>query len=470
MKIWKTIPFATALLVLQAQGAPAQTPTAPLYRITIVQGSAKAINYRNLKHSTEIELKGTMLAQAAEGEARIKMDDNKIEINAKFKHLPAASSFGDGYLTYVLWGISTEGRASNLGELLVKDGKGKLQVTETLQTFSLIVTAEPYFGVSQPSDVVVMENAIGKEALGQVELVDAKFDLLKRGQYTVNLAPSPALVVDADTPFEVYQARNAVRIARASGAAAYAPEPFAKAEGYLQQAEQPKEGRKERTIQAREAVQRAEEARLMSVQKQAADQVALEQRLAQNRLDDAKRATDEAQARTEAAKQQARLAEHNEANAALATQRVEGENEGLRTRLMEQFNAVLETRATARGLIVNMSGVLFQNGKAVLQPAAREKLAKIAGILATHKGLRLEADGFTDSVGSEAFNQRLSEDRAKNTMDYLVSQGVAAEAISSKGFGEGKPVADNATAAGRQENRRVELVVSGAGITAVAAN
>jgi outer membrane protein OmpA-like peptidoglycan-associated protein len=466
MKLWKTIPFATALLVLQAQGAP---PTnVPLYRVTVVQGSAKAINYRNLKRSTEIELKGTVLAQIAEGEARIKSDDGKIEIKAKFKHLPAASSFGDGYLTYVLWGISTEGRATNLGEILVKDGKGKVDVVETLQTFGLIVTAEPYFAVSQPSDVVVMENAIGKEAIGQVELIDAKFELLKRGQYTLNMPSAPAAAMDEHTPFDVYQARNAVLIARASGAASYAPEPFAKAEGYLQAAENTNEGKKARTIQAREAIQRAEDARLISVQRQAADQVALEARLAQNRLDDARRATELAQANADAAKRQAQVAEHNEANSALATQQAEGENEGLRARLLEQFNQVLQTRATAKGLIVNMSGVLFENGKATLQPAAREKLAKIAGILASHKGLRLEADGFTDSNGSDAFNQKLSEARAKGAMDYLVSQGVAADMITSKGFGEGNPIADNATAAGRQENRRVELVVSGAGLTAVA--
>ena len=132
---------------------------------------------------------------------------------------------------------------------------------------------------------------------------------------------------------------------------------------------------------------------------------------------------------------------------------------------MSELNAVLQTRATARGLIVNMSGVLFENGKAALLPAAREKLANIAGILSTHKGLKIEAEGFTDSNGSDASNQVLSEKRAQNTRDYLVEQGVASEAISFKGLGESNPIATNDTAAGRQENRRVELVVSGEGLS-----
>lgn len=493
MNLWKTLPFATAFLVAQAGVASltpgpnpylalaptAQSSDVPLYRVTVVQGSAKAINYRNLKHTTEIDLLGTVLVPHASGEAKVRSSDGVIHISAKFKNLPPASTFGGEFLTYVLWGISPEGRASNLGEVLLQQGQGRVKVTEKLQTFGLVVTAEPYFAVTQPSDVVVLENAVRKGSTQQFEFIDAKYELLKRGQYTLNLNPLEPLVMDAKTPLGVYQARNAVRIARAAGASAYAPEAFGKAQQYLAQAEAPKAGAKARAISAREAVQRAEDARLIAVQRQNVEQVALERKLNQDKVDEANRETARASAAQDAALRQSRQAAVENRGLRTANEglqiRNEGlevrnenlqtRNEGLRNRLMSELNAVLQTRATARGLIVNMSGVLFENGKAALLPAAREKLAKIAGILSTHKGLKIEAEGFTDSNGSDASNQVLSEKRAQNTRDYLVEQGVASEAISFKGLGESNPIATNDTAAGRQENRRVELVVSGEGLS-----
>ena len=479
MKIWKTIPFATALLVLQAQAPPvttlstsssnlSSTPagSVPLYRVTVIQGSAKAINYRNLKNSTKIDLKGTVLSPETSGVAKIKSEDGKIQITAKFKKLPLASTFGGAFLTYVMWGISTEGRATNLGELIVKNGKSKIEVTQALQTFGLVVTAEPYFAVSQPSNVVIMENVVGKDAIGQVELIDAKYELLERGQYTLNLGPAVVMVMDENTPFDVYQARNAVRIALATGARSYAPEALDKAQDFLKQSENGAEAKKGRIMMAREAVQRAEDARLIAVKRQDAEQVVLDQKWAQSKLDNAKREAAAATAAQEAALKQAERTENENDGLRTTNEGLRSKNADLRTNLMAQLNAVLQTRATARGLIVNMSGVLFQNGKATLLPVAREKLAKIAGILSTHKGLKIEADGFTDSNGTEAFNQRLSEQRAQNTRDYLVSQGVSADALTFKGFGEENPIASNDTDSGRQENRRVELVVSGAEISA----
>lgn len=488
MKIWQAIPFAVAVLVAQGQTPiilpttnPAQGPsgTVPLYRVTVVQGSAKAINYRNLKSTTEIELKGTVLSPLSTGEAKVKSRDGGIRVVAKFKDLPPPSTFGGEFLTYVMWGISPEGRATNLGELIVKRGKSKITAFESLQTFGLVVTAEPYFAVSQPSDVVILENALGDDNHSQVELIDAKYELLKRGQYTLNAGSVVPTPMDKKTPFAVYQARNAIHIAQASGASTFAPEAFAKAQSYLAQAENQDESKKDRILRARESVQRAEDSRLISVKRQEDERVTMEQNLAQARIDNAKREAEVAVAAQAAANRESRLTEReneglrstNEGlqttNEGLKTanEGLEARNEGMRARLLEQLNGVLQTRATARGLIVNMSGVLFQNGKAILLPAAREKLSKIAGILATHKGLRIQADGFTDSNGSDALNQRLSEQRASNARDYLVNQGVSANVISSKGFGEASPVASNDTAEGRQENRRVELVVSGEGIT-----
>lgn len=477
MKLWKVIPLATAVLVLPAQpttpirsGASiAQAPDAenevPLYRVVVVQGSAKAINYRNLKHTTKIELKGTALAPQASGLAKLDNESEGIEITTKFKEVPPASTFGGEFLTYVLWGISTEGRATNLGEIVLKKGKGKLTVIEKLQTFGLVVTAEPYFAVTQPSDVVVMENVVGKDTEGQVELIDAKYELLKRGQYTLNMNDAAAMPMEKHTPFDVYQARNAVRIAQAAGASTYAPDAFAKAKNYLERAEQQAEGKKNRIMMARESVQRSEDARLISVQKQEARQVAMDQKAAQDKIDRAKEETANATKAQEEALLQTKQAENENDSLRVRNAGLQNKNADLKSDLKNQLNAVLETRETARGLIVNMSGVLFQTGKSTLLPAAREKLAKIAGILAAHNGLKIEADGFTDSTGSEAFNLRLSELRAASTKDFLVSQGVSSGAISCKGFGKENPIASNGSASGRQENRRVELVVTGAGIS-----
>lgn len=479
MKLWKPIPFLAAFLVVQASppsipllagsvqdaSASGQSTSLPLYRVVVVQGSAKAINYRDLKSSTKIDLKGTVLCSTASGRASVETEHGGIQVAVKVRDLPPASTFGGEFLTYVLWGISTEGRATNLGELVLKHGKGKLEVLEPLQTFGLVVTAEPYFAVSQPSDVVVLENAVGKDTQGHIELIDAKYELLKRGQYTLNLPAADPAAMDDATPFDLYQARNAVRIAEAAGATAYAPEPLEKAQDYLKQAEAGTNGKKDQIMMARESVQRAEDARLISVDKQKTEQANIEKKWAQDKLDAANREAAEAAAGKNAAVDQARAANRENEGLRSKNEGLRAKNENLRSELLAQLNAILETRATARGLIVNMSGVLFQNGKAALVPAAREKLAKIAGILSTHKGLEIEADGFTDSNGSDAFNQRLSESRAGNAKDYLVSQGVQADTITFKGFGKDSPVASNATNEGRQQNRRVELVVSGEGIT-----
>lgn len=495
MIFWRTILFAEAVLVLQAQ---APTPTlypsqprspsdvqssVPLYQVSVVQGSATAINYRNLTSTTRIEMKGTVLGPKASGVAKVKSVAGKIMISAKFKEIPPATTYGPEYLTYVLWGISPEGRATNLGELAVKHGKGKVKVEESLQTFGLVVTAEPYFAVSQPSDVVVLENVPDKHASVQMELIDAKYELLKRGQYTFNPNSGSPIPNDEKTLIEVKQARNAVRIARGSGASTFAPEPFAKSEEYLQQSELDSGSHKHRVMMARESIQRAEDARAISVKRQEVERAAVAEKLASDNLAQAKQETADAQ--SEASRQNSSAQAENaglrtqlgaaqrDVGAANAAQEsanrqaraAEADNEGLRAELMTQLNAVLQTRATARGLIVNLSGVHFQNGKATLQPEAREKLAKIAGILSSHKGLRIEAEGYTDSTGTEAFNQRLSEQRAKNAKTYLVSQGVPSRAITSKGFGVENPIATNDTDDGRKENRRVELVVTGEGLT-----
>jgi outer membrane protein OmpA-like peptidoglycan-associated protein len=487
MKNWQTLPFAVAALVMPAQAltapsapTPSPNPAANLANpFQEVENSTKAINYGRLKGSIAMGFQGTKLMPDARGVAKVKSKPGGTFIKASFEKMAPASSFGGEFLTYVLWGISTEGRATNLGELRIHEGEGKIKATDALQTFAMVVTAEPYFAVTQPSDVVVMENVVSAEASTQVEIIDTKYQLQKRDQYALNMDPTAPVVMDKKTPFEVYQARNAVRIAQGAGAPAYSKVAFEKAQTDLVKAETESASKKSRIMDARASVQSAEDARMAAVKQQRIELAARNQQMAQDQVDAAQAAQVAALQQAATAEAQKNVAEiqkdvaldqkdqalNQKDEAVRQADAAKANVADLQAELMAQFGAVLQTRATARGLIVNMSGVLFQNGKATVLPAGREKLAKIAGILATHKGLKVEADGFTDSTGTAAFNQRLSEQRAENARNYLVSQGVAAEAISAKGFGPENPIASNSNASGRQENRRVELVVSGEGLT-----
>jgi outer membrane protein OmpA-like peptidoglycan-associated protein len=424
------------------------------------------------------------------------------KVDASMERMQPASAYGPEYLTYVLWAITPEGRAENLGEVLLNDdNKSSLHATTNLQAFGLIITAEPYFAVTTPSDVVVMENFIRDDTEGNFQPIQAKYELLKRGQYvmTANAAELQPMILDHRTPLELYEARNAVRIARWTGADRYAQETFQKAVIDLQNAEgywQDRSGRKPIGTQAREAVQMAEDARIITVKRIEDERIADERAAAAARESEAKAAADAAEAGRQQAVQDRQAAEQERAAAlqakadadaaraaALAAQQqaqaeterarqaaadaermrsqAESDRAQLRAQLLQQLNMILETRDTARGLIVNMSDVLFDFGQYTLRPGAREKLAKVSGILLAHPGLKIEVEGHTDNVGGDDFNQKLSEQRAAAVRDYLVTQGVNMDTVSAVGFGKMRPVASNDTPAGRQQNRRVEMVVSG---------
>jgi outer membrane protein OmpA-like peptidoglycan-associated protein len=194
----------------------------------------------------------------------------------------------------------------------------------------------------------------------------------------------------------------------------------------------------------------------------AAAHAAEQERIAAER---AKREADEARAAAIAQQQQlaadAAKARQLAADADAARSKAEQDQAELRRQLLAQFNMILQTTETARGLIVNMSDVLFDTARYTLKPGAREKLAKISGIILGHPGLRIEVEGYTDSIGGDEYNMKLSENRANAVRDFLISQGLSADSITAQGFGKANPVADNGTSAGRQLNRRVQLVVSG---------
>jgi outer membrane protein OmpA-like peptidoglycan-associated protein len=514
--------IGSAALHGEAQTAP--NPTAspavqqdrvPVFRVTVVGRTTQAINYRPRHGVTNLGFEGTALLPSAKGRARIEGDKGVIAIDVRFDKLPPAARFGPEYLTYVLWAITPEGRATNLGELQVDDDEAKLETTTELQAFGLVVTAEPYFAVTQPSDVVVLENITRRDTIGDAELIEAKYELLKRGSYTMSHDVRQARIreLEPGAPLDLAEARNAVALARLAGADRYASDTYAKAERLLREAETARERRRNRNdvmMPARQAVQTAEDARIIALQKQEeaavaeqrtmmlrreseaiaqaqreqarrqqaeADRLAAEQRTAEataareaaerarreadaaaDRLARERQAADAARAAADVARADA---EWRAYHAQSAVTQSEQEKAELRARLREQLSLILETRETARGLIVNLSDVLFDTGKATLKPGAREKLARVAGVLLAHPGLQIEVDGHTDSVGGSDYNQRLSEQRAASVRAYLVQQGIAPTVIAAFGFGETSPVVANDTAAGRQRNRRVELVVAG---------
>ena len=525
MKKLNTILVIMALLIVARTGTAQirQSGNNPIYTITInvVERNTKAINYQSRNGSTTIDFRGTPLMASARGEAKVESKQGYMEVEVEFDNLQPATRFGPELLTYVMWAITPEGRASNMGEVILNGTKSKLNVTTELQAFGMIVTAEPYFAVVQPSDVVVMENFVRSDTRGKVEEIDAKYELLQRGQYTVNVLPADLkpIALDKDTPLDLYQARNAVRIAGWAGAKESASESYLKAVTLLEQAEAyktRKAGSKPIAMTSREAVQTAEDARLITLKAQAearleqeravsAGQVAQANTAASNARADANDADvartraeadrSAAQAQTErtrldaeAASQRAAadakaLAERTRLDTEQAAQRAaqdkaaaeaasqlaqktaaeqaEREKQELRSRLIQQLNVILQTRDSARGLIVNMSDVLFDSGQFTLKPGAREKLSKISGIVLAHPSLKLEIEGHTDSVGTDDLNMRLSESRASAVRDFLVQSGINASTIGSRGFGESQPVSTNDTVTGRQQNRRVEMVVSG---------
>jgi outer membrane protein OmpA-like peptidoglycan-associated protein len=505
----------TALLLPFAAPAKGQTATAAQnrYEVTMIPRTILAINYEN-KKLTEIGFEGSPLMPLGKGRAVVESKNGRIGINAQFEHMEAPQKFGPEYLTYVLWGVTPEGKANNLGEVLLSGDKSKLQVTTTLQTFGLMVTAEPFYAAAEPSDVVVLENKQVSGTSGTLQQVNVNYQLFRRGLYSYNVTavsasyPNPKLNV----PLELAEARNAVSIAKNAGAAQYAPEVLGKAETSLGNAEvMMKQGEKKTVVQdSRDAVQsaaqavqttferkqeearqqeraaaaqktadaqaQAETARLKEQQEHTAQQQAeLEKERAELQAQQAAQAQQqatlqvqqEAQARAAAEAQsqqdaQARAAAEAEAqrSAEAATQAQQAAQQ-LRAALLEQFNRILPTVDTPRGLKANISDVLFSTGKYELQPAAREALAKFSGIIIAHPGLKLEVDGYTDTVGSDPFNQTLSENRASSVKAYLINQGVDPQSITSVGYGKSNPVASNDTPTGRQQNRRVEVIISG---------
>jgi outer membrane protein OmpA-like peptidoglycan-associated protein len=533
--------FAQTTPQLISPAEPAPSPN--LYRAIVISRTVQAVNYAHRGEETKVDFAGTKLMPLASGWAKVENKRGNLAITAEFGNLQRPTAIGGEYLTYILWAISPEGRPVNLGEVLVGDNhRSKLHATTELQSFALIVTAEPYYAVRQPSNVVVLENIVRADTVGTTEAVSTKYESMERGGYIPTGYKFDPVVANAKLPLEFFEARNAVRIAQSEGAEEYAGDSYRHAVELMNTADSAAtdrhSSRQDLIATSRQVVQTAEDARAVAVRRidearlaserqastdaQAASQAQAETANRQKeqaqadraraQSDTAKAQSDNAQAQADnmnaqavavraqsdsaraqaddvsaqavAAKAQSDNAANQAASAAaisVATadadqsriaaraaeekqEHAENDQAALRAKLSDQLNSILQTHDSVRGLIVNMSDVLFDTGKYTLKPGAREKLAKVAGILLAYPGLAIEVGGYTDNVGTDAINQKLSENRADSVRAYLVQQGVATASVTAKGFGNTDPVAENDDASGRQQNRRVELVVSGESI------
>lgn len=527
--IFSAILIFCAATTLRAQDRHQKNEHGPAYRIAVVPSTITTISYRG-RTSTQIGFQASPLMPDARGEAKVSSKPGRVSINARFEKLEPANHFGPEYLTYVLWAITPQGQTRNLGELiLTHENKGKLDVTTPLQTFGLIVTAEPYYAVVQPSDAVVLENVVTDQTQGTISQANANYEAFERSGYNYDASqfhyryPRPT----PEVPLEIQEAWNAVAIASIEGADAYASDGFQRAETSLTNAEEmyTHHGDKKDILQdARDAVQNAADARNITIRRAAEELQAAEQAAAAKREADARAAADaaaaqaqqEAEARRQAelqaqqqqqaaaqaqadqqaavrraqeeadarhqaelqAQQQQQAAQQAAAQAQAAEQEAQqqrdaaaraqqeleqarSEQQQLRAQLLEQFNRILPTTDTPQGLKVNLSDVLFDFGKYNLREGAREALAKFAGIVLAHPGLRLSMNGYTDSIGNDVYNLTLSQNRANSVKAYLIAQGLDPSIMNAVGYGKADPVASNDTRSGRQQNRRVEVLISG---------
>lgn len=499
-----------ALVIVSGALVMAQQPkseSAPIYHVTVVERTIKAVNYQYRNGPTFIDFRGTVLLPKGKGEAMVESRQGRTEIDTHLEHLTQPQQFGREYLTYVLWAISPEGRPHNLGEIVPGGSdKASLRVTTDLQAFAMIITAEPYSAVRQPSDVVVMENQVRPDTAGSTESVNAKYELLPRGQYTWHVSDSLSAEVanapkvsakEYDALLELYQAENAVGIAGAAHAEKYAPGTYERALQLLKEAQQYHASKAEYRLvveDAREAAQTAEDARLIAVQRQQTDDLSsakAELSKAQADAASAQQAAQEAQARADAEIQKARdevqaaqaqaaaaQAQAQAAQQAAVTASVRTEPQfpassvapsprdnsaaqatAMRVSVLEELNRALSARDTPRGLVATIPDSGFSGD--ALRVTATEEVSRVAAIVARHPGLSVRVEGYTDSGAA------LSQRRADAVRAALVSHGLPAGSVSAAGLGDSHPLASKETPQGREENSRVEIVISGNAIGTV---
>jgi outer membrane protein OmpA-like peptidoglycan-associated protein len=455
-----------------------------------------AIKYPDDKEST-IDMRGNLLQSYLGGRAEVKRDKGRTRIKLELEKLPHPQDLGSFYTTYVIWAVTPEGQADNLGEIPRKDRSSEITVTTPYETFALVVTAEPHGLVKYPSPVVAAENILRKDTKGDFTSSNVEYRGFSDSLYKASVTELPS---DYKTPLSILGARRAVEIARRTGAPTYAEAEFKQAEMKLAEVERfwpiHRKDEEEFSSDAHEVMRLAEAARNASLERAGQARLAAERRAADHQINQAQSEADQARNEAERVKQQAEeyrlalaryeselvkareresqaqteaerakakeeLARLEAERARLESERVKQERDQALQRLQVSLSEILETRREARGLIVSLSDVLFDFNKATLKPGTKEKLSKISGILLAYPGnYQLEIEGHTDAIGSDSYNQKLSEERAASVRDYIQQAGISATRIrATRGFGETKPVTTNDTPEGRQMNRRVEIVI-----------
>jgi flagellar motor protein MotB len=479
---------------------PEPSRTVPVYKVTVVERSLQAVNYEYRSLPTEIDFRGTVLLPNSKGHATIESKRGRTEIDAKLEKLTPPAPFGRQYLTYVLWAISPEGAPHNLGEIVPNgNDTAHVHVTTDLQAFGLLVTAEPYSAVRQPSDVVVMENQVRPDTIGRIQPIVAKAELLSRGQFTYDKQASmtamaenaPKVSMDEyEQLLEIYQAENALGIARAANAEQFASDTFAKAQASYAEAQRLKSMKAGVSLvvqAAREAAQTADDARMIATQRAqeeritvAEQQAAKAQEAVANAREDAQRARAEADA-ARAQMESERIARQRAESEAAEVPRSQDlpiappppsaaappainrnqspqpnnrPQQEARMRLLQRLNGVASTRDTPRGLVVTFPDSSFDGGS--LRADVASNLARIASAVA-QPGMRVSVEGYTDNAAGFA----VSEARAEAIRDSLVRNGLSPGAAMLRNYGAERPLTSNATPAGRIQNRRVEVVISG---------
>lgn len=466
----------------------------PIYNVTVVERSVKAINYEYRSGPTKIDFHGTVLLPQGKGEATVESLRGRTEIDAKFENMTPPARYGREYLTYALWAITPQGAARNLGEIVPNGSdKASLHVTTDMQAFGLIVTAEPYSAARQPSDVVVLENAVRPDTVGKIQPIEVKYELMPRGHYTLELggnlqtevanAPKVSMAT-YEAMLEIYEAQNAIGIARTAGADKYAASTLAKAQALLGEAQRLQVNKSANNVvvqDAREAAETAEDARVIAERRQQDEKVAAAQQTAARAeatqaqtLAELQAAKAEAEAARAQAEAERAALQRAEADAAAARQQAEqaaasaraavqaappadpaAERTELRRQLFEQLSGILPTLDTPRGLVVTVADGSFDGSE--VSEAASTQVAQLAGMVKAHPGLRADVEGFADG----ADGQGTSYARAQAVGAILLSQGLSADAITARGLGDSRPLVANTSAANRRENRRVEVVISG---------
>ncbi len=465
-----------------------------------------------------VKFDGTSRLPGASGEAKVERKKGMTEIEIELDELKPATAFGGQYNTYVLWVVSPEGHVDNLGEFILEGNRSKLNVSTPLETFGMFVTAEPHFLTGLPSRFVVLENSRPTTGVGPLKVSTLEYQGFDGVYQFERETLADFAEAKGEVRSDIESARTAVELAVGAGAEKFAVDELADARAALETAEAqyasgtsgPNEmllahevirlavdaenKARERAFEAALARERrASSDRITDLQEAmaaarseaernrvTAEQKALDAELeararaeAEREAAAAARRAAEAERRAHAAEEQRIAAEHAKLDAERAKTEAERgrltaedeaaearlERENARAQLRDAMARITAVRESARGLIVSLPNILFETDQARLKPEGREALAKISGVLSIAEGCRLSVEGHTDEIGSAEYNLDLSEKRAASVREYLVAQGLARENITVKGFGESQPIASNETAAGRQENRRVEIVV-----------